>query len=84
MQKTELEKMLAGELYDSSDADLVKMRKDARALMHMYNQTLYDTQHREILLRKILGKMGANIDIQTPFFVDYGTYIEIGNNFYAN
>ena len=84
MLTTELEKMLAGDLYDSSDAALVQMRKDARALMHQYNQTVYDRQNREILLRKILGKMGANIDIQTPFYVDYGAYIEIGDNFYAN
>ena len=32
----------------------------------------------------MLGKMGTNIDIQTPFFCDYGCHIEVGNNFFAN
>src|SRR6187401_1096396 len=84
MQKTEYHKMLAGELYDSNDATLMHMRRNARALMQEYNQISYDKQQRETLLRKMLGKVGLNIDIQTPFFVDYGTHIEIGDNFFAN
>lgn len=84
MQKNEYEKMLAGELYDSNDALLMKMRVHARALMQEYNQTPYDKEQRELLLKKMLGKIGNNIDIQTPFFCDYGTHIEIGDNFYAN
>jgi maltose O-acetyltransferase len=84
MQKTEYHKMLAGELYDSNDATLMHMRRNARALMQEYNQISYDKQQRETLLRKMLGKIGLNIDIQTSFFVDYGTHIEIGDNFYAN
>jgi maltose O-acetyltransferase len=84
MQKTEYQKMLAGELYDASDEELTEMRIHARALMQMYNQTLYDRPQREMLLQKILGKAGRNIDIQTPFFFDYGNHIFIGDNFYAN
>jgi len=36
------------------------------------------------MLNSILGKMGTNIDIQTPFFCDYGCHIEVGDNFFAN
>src|SRR5690349_13000335 len=82
--KTEYQKMLAGELYDASDNELMQMRIKARAPMHVYNQTAYDKQHREMLLQQLLGKMGKNIDIQTPFFCDYGSHIEVGDNFYAN
>ena len=84
MQKTEYEKMLAGELYDASDHELMQMRIDARALMHVYNQTPYDKLQREMLLQKLLGRIGKNIDIQTPFFCDYGNHILIGDNFFAN
>jgi len=84
MQKTECEKMLAGELYDASDKELMEMRIRARALMHEYNQTAYNKEQRERLLQKFLGKIGRNIDIQTPFFCDYGNHIFIGDNFYAN
>ena len=84
MQKTEYMKMLSGELYDSGDEELMSMRIKARALMQEYNQTLYDKILREIILHKLLGKAGKNIDIQTPFFCDYGLHIETGDNFYAN
>ena len=84
MAKSEYQKMLAGELYDSSDELLMRMRIHVRSLMHVYNQTAYDKIQREMLLKHILGKMGSNTDIQTPFFVDYGCHIEVGDNFYAN
>lgn len=82
--KTEYQKMLAGDLYDASDETLFNMRINARALMHAYNQSAYDKQAREILLQNFLGKIGKNIDIQTPFFCDYGVHIETGDNFFAN
>ena len=50
----------------------------------MYNQSFYDRQQREILLQNLLGKVGKNIDIQIPFFCDYGCHIETGDNFFAN
>ena len=81
---TEYEKMLAGELYDASDELLFQMRVNARNIMQEYNQTSYDKKQRELLLKKLLGKSGKNIDIQTPFFCDYGVHIETGDNFFAN
>jgi len=84
MKRTEYEKMLAGELYDAGDKELKEMRIRARALMHVYNQTAYDKGQREMLLKKLLGKIGKNTDIQTPFFCDYGSHIEVGDNFFAN
>lgn len=82
--KTQYEKMLSGELYDASDPVLFQMRLKARVAMQIYNQTLYEKENRSLLLKSILGKMGNNVDIQTPFFFDYGTHIEVGDNFFAN
>ncbi|MES2892382.1 MAG: sugar O-acetyltransferase [Bacteroidota bacterium] len=84
MSKTNLEKMLAGELYDAVDPVLLAMRVAARELMQQYNQTTYDREIRGAILKKLLGQMGTNIDIQTPFFCDYGTNIRVGENFFAN
>ncbi|MDO9376618.1 MAG: sugar O-acetyltransferase [Ferruginibacter sp.] len=84
MSKTNLEKMLAGELYDAGDPVLLAMRVAARELMQQYNQTTYDREIRGAILKKLLGQMGTNIDIQTPFFCDYGTNIRVGENFFAN
>jgi maltose O-acetyltransferase len=81
---TQYERMLAGELYDASDPMLFEMRLKARDAMQVYNQTPYDRQLRTRLLKSLLGKMGTNADIQTPFFCDYGCHIEVGDNFFAN
>lgn len=81
---SEYAKMLAGELYDASDKELLSMRVKARELMALYNQTPFDREQRTAILKQLLGKMGDNIDIQPPFFCDYGCHIEVGKNFFAN
>ncbi len=82
--KTEYQKMLAGELYDAGDKELLTLRIKAREMMQEYNQTSFDKAKRLVILEKLLGKVGRNIDIQTPFFCDYGCHIETGDNFFAN
>ena len=82
--KTEYEKMLAGELYDASDKQLMEMRVKARAWMQQYNETGYNKPLREKLLKELAGKLGKNPDIQVPFYCDYGCHIELGDNFFAN
>ena len=82
--KTEYQKMLAGELYDAGDPELISLRIKARKWMDEYNRTSYDTDLREKLLKKMLGKIAGRIDIQAPFYCDYGCHIEVGENFYAN
>lgn len=82
--KTEYQKMLAGELYDAGDEQLMQMRIKLRNQLQVYNQSEYSRTKRTGLLQSILGKMGNNVDIQTPFFCDYGCHIEVGDNFFAN
>ena len=82
--QTEYQKMLAGELYDAGDEELMQLRIRARSILQFYNQTGYDRKIRTAMLEKLLGKSGTNIDIQTPFFCDYGCHISVGNNFFAN
>jgi acetyltransferase-like isoleucine patch superfamily enzyme len=43
-----------------------------------------DKERIEKLIRSILGKAGANINILAPFHCDYGSNIEAGDNFTAN
>jgi maltose O-acetyltransferase len=82
--KTQYERMLSGELYDASDDELLQMRVKARSFMKEYNQTESDREKRGQLLKQIFKKVGTNVDIQTPFYCDYGCHIEVGNNFFAN
>ncbi len=79
--KSEKEKMLAGELYNPGDNELITRWHLAKKLMKEYNQA--DSENRELLdqiLSQLLGSKGKNVWISAPFFVDYGENIHIGNN----
>lgn len=81
----DLEKMLSGELYLSSEKELTNKRLYARKITNKYNKTKYNqNQKRNRLLKKLIGNQGNNITITPPFNCDYGFNIKIGNNFYCN
>lgn len=83
--KSEKEKMLAGELYDSSDKELKKELKRAKDLCFEYNNIKPSNDaKRSKLLKKILGSTKELFWIEAPFTCDYGYNIEIGEHFYAN
>ncbi len=85
LSKTELEKMLAGELYLASDPELVRGRQRATNLTRLYNNTTEDQlELRQQLLSELFGKIGSNLFITPPFYCDYGSNIELGNNVYMN
>ena len=82
---TEREKMLAGEIYDCGDAQLIERWHLAKRLQQQYNST--DSRESGILndiLTELLGAKGDNVWIAAPFFVDYGENIFIGNNVEIN
>lgn len=82
---TEKEKMLAGELHTFNDKELASENKRARMLARLYNNTTEEQQqYRKTLLTEILGSCGENILIEPPFKFDFGSYIHIGDNFFAN
>jgi maltose O-acetyltransferase len=84
LMKTELEKMLAGELYDASDAQLTAMRLSARQLLQQYNQlTAGSRDSKMAILQQLLGRC-SNANIEPPFYCDYGRHILVGENFYMN
>lgn len=80
MGRSETEKMLAGELYDPYDADLVASHKRVLALMREFNASDGDAE----ILREMLGSVGRNPIVEPPFYCSYGKYIFAGDNFYAN
>lgn len=85
MIKTELQKMLDGELYDASDAELVAGRSKARKLFIQYNALSYDDKDgKKAILRDLLGNFQNSIDIQSPFYCDYGFNIFAGDNLFLN
>lgn len=82
---TERERMLAGEMYDPQDPELTALRNRARKLAHTYNQTAPDdSDGRLSLLQDLLGQDIQSIDIQPPFFCDYGVNIHVGEDVFMN
>lgn len=82
---TEREKMLAGELYDCSDPELLAQWHKAKDLVHAYNQTASENlDEKDRILTALLGRRGANLWITPPFFVDYGVNICFGENCEVN
>ena len=79
--KTELEKMLAGELYDCGDPELMKIWSSGKNLMRQYNLVDYSDRKEQMrILDELLGSRGENTQITAPFFIDYGKFIYLGNN----
>lgn len=82
--KTEKEKMLAGELYNPLDEQLVQERLNARLLIKVLNDTREDeTEERNRFLKELIPKAGTSLWLQPPFYCDYGNII-IGDGVFFN
>lgn len=82
---TEREKMLAGQLYNCSDPELLNQWHKAKNLMRDYS--LVDSvnlEEKDRILDQLLGGRGKNLWITAPFYVDYGNNIYFGNNCEVN
>jgi len=85
MMRTEKEKMLAGELYDALDPELVTARERARDLCQVLNATREREQEaRRRILKELLGSGGDSVWMQPPFYCDYGSNIYLGDRVYFN
>jgi maltose O-acetyltransferase len=83
--QTEREKMLAGELYDPMDSELVQARNRARDLCQTLNATREsESEERRRLLRELFAAGGDTVWMQPPFFCDYGSNIELGERVFFN
>jgi maltose O-acetyltransferase len=81
----EREKMIAGEMYDPLDPDLVSSRAQARDLCQELNATRESQQDdRRRILTGLLGKGGGTVWMQPPFYCDYGWNIELGERVFFN
>ncbi len=77
--------MLAGELYRATDSDLVAERQKARGLTRLYNSTTEQEQDlRSQILFELFAVAGPTIEIEPPFYCDYGSNIYAGDGFYMN
>jgi maltose O-acetyltransferase len=76
---TARERMVAGELYDALDPELVEARERARLLLARYNAT----GDREALTT-LFVRLADDAVVEPPFHCDYGFNISVGVSLYAN
>ena len=82
---SERELMLAGELYDPADPELVRLRDRARELCLDLNAT---RESQPELRRRILAELfaagGDDVGVQPPFYCDYGNNTRLGKKCFFN
>lgn len=79
------ERMLQGLPYKAWLDGLAEERRANKKRIYEYNQLPPgNVEKQDEIIRSIIGKCGESICIETPFHCDYGSNIEVGNNFYAN
>jgi maltose O-acetyltransferase len=83
--RSEREKMLAGELYDPLDPELVRARDRARDLCQALNATREaQREERRRIVTELFAEGGQTVWMQPPFFCDYGSNIRLGERVFFN
>lgn len=83
--KSEKEKMLAGELYDPLDQQLVADRMRTRLLIKDLNDSPEDqTEERMRILKELIPNAGEGLWLQPPFYCDYGYNMVVGEKVFFN
>ena len=81
---TNEQKMTKGLIYDAGDKDLADTRTKAHQLCIDFNKTDENYDLRQTILKKLVVNHKNNFTIEPPFRCDYGKFITLGENFYAN
>ncbi|EJL33846.1 sugar O-acetyltransferase [Novosphingobium sp. AP12] len=82
-QRTEKQKMLAGEPYRASCPEIAADQRAAAEWMVRFNCTI-DPDEREALLRERFAAVGEGAAIRPPFHCDYGCNISLGRGVFLN
>ncbi|MGO1166222.1 MAG: sugar O-acetyltransferase [Janibacter sp.] len=83
--RTHRERMLAGDPYIADDPELAALSSRARRLQDRYHRASVaeDPGARDIL-GDLLGRMGEEVEIRPPLFVDYGVHLLVGARTFVN
>lgn len=83
--KTEFEKCMAGEIYNCHDEIFLDFKNTTRVLLAKYNSLPYECkEEKREVLQSLLGNIGTNVSVGSPFICDYGCNIHLGNNVSIN
>jgi maltose O-acetyltransferase len=80
-----LERMQDGDLYQADDPAIGELAAAAHERMAAYNASAPgDPATRRQLLEALLGEVGEGTELRPPVYVDYGTNIRMGAGTFAN
>jgi maltose O-acetyltransferase len=83
--RTQRERMLAGDLYIADDPELGAASRRAMRLQAEYAQTWpFDHGAAMAILGELLGTLGARCEVRPPLYVDYGSYLHLGDRVFVN
>lgn len=82
-ERSEKQKMLAGELYRATDPEIVADQAAAAAWTLRFNSA-HGLAEREGLLRERFARFGDGSVVRPPFHCDYGFNIHLGRNAFLN
>jgi maltose O-acetyltransferase len=84
-ERSQRERMLAGDLYLPSDPELLAQKARTARLLQQYNgDALTDVDARRRILDELLGAFGEGSEIRSPFLCGYGSQIRVGARTFAN
>ncbi len=82
---TELEKCMAGEIYDCHNETFLYLKEETRRLLREYNSLRYEQkEEKNDILNRLFCQIGTNVSVAQPFLCDYGMNIYLGNNVSIN
>ncbi|MGQ4723140.1 maltose acetyltransferase domain-containing protein [Streptomyces tunisiensis] len=83
--RTNLERMLAGDLYIADDPEIGRRLDRAMRLAARYQATYVEERDQaKAVLAELLGSVGEDVEIRPPLFVDYGSNIAVGARTFVN
>ncbi|WP_405780124.1 sugar O-acetyltransferase [Streptomyces sp. NBC_01378] len=83
--RTNLERMLAGDLYIADDPEIGRRQRRAMQLAARYQDAFVeDADKARPILADLLASVGEGVEVRPPLYVDYGSNITIGARTFVN
>ena len=85
INKSEFDKMMAGQWYNAMDYSMLKLRQENNKKTEAYSRITINTlSYKDRMAKAIVKEFGENANIIPPFTCDYGCNVKVGNNTVIN
>ena len=85
INKSEFNKMMAGQWYNAMDYSMLKMRQENNKKTEAYSRIIINTlSYKDRMAKAIVKEFGENANIIPPFTCDYGCNVKVGDNTVIN